>query len=97
MEKITKEQAIKLAESKFYEMLTSDEIVKFQLFEPKLCMPFNVFHEAIEKVLDRPVYTHEFAFIDELKKEYLKEIPTPTLEQIINLIPEEKRLIIFKD
>lgn len=94
-EQLTKEQAILFGENKMYEKMTHEEIVRFQLFQKLMCMPFSVFHEAIEKVLDRPVYTHEFGLnYDGLVKEYLGEQDPPTLEEIINLIPEEKRLII---
>lgn len=58
-------------------------------------MPFDVFHAAIEEVLYRPVFTHEFGLnIDGLRKEFLRENPTPTFEDIINLIPEEKSMIV---
>jgi hypothetical protein len=58
-------------------------------------VPFEVFHEAIEKALGRPVWTHEFGLnMEGLKKEFLGETPPPTMEEIMNLIPEEKRVII---
>jgi len=57
-------------------------------------MPFEIFTEAIEEVLGRPVYTHEFADIQSIRDEYLTLKPPPTLEEIIELIPEEKRLIV---
>jgi hypothetical protein len=53
-----------------------------------------VFHEAIEKTLGRPVFTHEFAFRDELRKELYGEKEPPTLEEICALIPEEKLILI---
>lgn len=52
---MTKEQVIKLAESEFWKDVTYEQIAKFQLFEDLLCMPFDVFHEAVEKTLGRPV------------------------------------------
>jgi hypothetical protein len=92
---VTKEEAIALYDSKFWESMTYEERAKFQLFERKLCMPFGVFHEAIEKTLGRPVYTHEFGLnIDGLKKELLGEAPAPTMEEIINMIPEDKRIVV---
>jgi hypothetical protein len=97
MKQLTQEQAIRFADSKEYENWTPNQIVDFQLFQKQLCMPFPVFHEALEKVLKRPVFTHEFAFADELRKEYRGDKPAPTLDEIINLIPEEKRVIIFAD
>lgn len=94
MKQLTTPQAIAFAESKLYESWTERQIVEFQLFQDKLCMDFNRFHEAIEKVLQRPVFTHEFAFPDNLKKELLGEAPAPTFEQIIWLIPKEKLILI---
>ena len=90
---MTREQAIKLAESEWWEGLSDHDIVMFQLFEDKLCMPFGRFHEAVEKVLGRPVWTHEFAF-DGIKKEFLGDKPAPSWDEIVNLIPAEKRIIV---
>lgn len=94
MEQVTREQAILIHDSKEWESWTDEEIVKFQLYQDRLCIPFGRFHQAIEVVLDRPVWRHEFAFIDRLRDEYLTLAPPPTLEEILNLIPEEKRIII---
>lgn len=94
--KITKEIAMQLFESKFWEEMTLRERAEFQLFEPLLCMPFGIFHEAIEKTLGRPVYTHEFGMNWEgLKKELMGEAEAPSLEAIINLIPEDKQVIVL--
>lgn len=92
---MTREEAIELYDSNFWIDMTMEEITKFQLFEEKLCIPFGIFHEAIEKTLGRPVFTHEFGLnLDGIKKEFLGEKSAPTMEEIINLIPEEKRIII---
>jgi hypothetical protein len=48
---------------------------------------------ALNSVLGRPVFTHEL-FSDRIKEEYLRTKDAPTLEEIISLIPEEKRIII---
>lgn len=54
-----------------------------------------MFHEAVEKALGRPVWTHEFGLNwDGLKKELMGEAPAPTMQEIIDLIPEEKRIIV---
>ena len=58
---MTKEQAIALHDSGFWREMTLEDRARFQLHEPRLCMPFDVFHEAVEKTLGRPVFTHEFA------------------------------------
>lgn len=92
---MTEEQALKLAKTKFWEDLNYRQRANFQLFERRLCMPFDVFHEALEKSLGRPVYTHELGFnLEGIKKEFLGEQEAPTLEEIINLIPEDKRVVI---
>ena len=67
----------------------------FQMFEPKLCMPFDVFHEAIEMTLDRPVFTHEFGLAPEaIKAELLGDREAPTLDEIVELIPADKRVLV---
>lgn len=62
--------------------------------QDKLCMPFCVFQEAMEKTLGRPVFTHEFSFREELRKELYREKEPPTFEEICALIPEEKLIVI---
>ena len=57
-------------------------------------MPFSVFHEAVEKVLDRPVWTHEFALPERLRAEMLGERSAPTFKEILDLIPAEKKIVI---
>lgn len=91
---LTEKEAIAVSESGIWKQWTNEEIVRFQLFQTKLCMPFDRFHEAIEDVLGRPVYTHEFAFGGNIEAEYLGAKPKPTMQEIIDLIPEEKRIVI---
>jgi hypothetical protein len=67
---MTKEQAVEFFNSKKWESMTDIKKVKFQLYESKLCMPFSVFQKAMESVLGRPVYTHEFADSQKLKHEF---------------------------
>jgi hypothetical protein len=95
---MTREEAIKLYESGFWESMNYRERAVFQMFESRLCMPFGVFHEAIEKALGRPVFTHEFGLNrDGLQKELMGEAPSPSFEDVMNLIPAEKRLIVAMD
>ena len=91
---MTKEQAIELAKTGWWKTASPETIVSFQLFEERLCMDFPDFHEAVEKVLGRPVFTHEFVYSDNLKKEFLGEKPAPSMEEIINLIPEANRILV---
>jgi hypothetical protein len=94
MKQFTKEQAIKLAKGGEWKDWTDEEIVKFQLYQKKLCMDFHRFHVAVGNVLGRPVYTHEFSNMEALIDEYEKEKPSPTFEEILNMIPEEKRIVL---
>lgn len=91
---LTETQAIEMAKSNVWKEWTSEQVVRFQLFQKRLCMDFSHFHKCISEVLGRPVFTHEFAFRDDMVREYLGDKEAPTFEDIINLIPEEKRLIM---
>ena len=92
---MTKEQAIALHDSGWWKSKTPEQIVRFQLFEPLLCMPFGDFHAAVEAALKRPVWTHEFGLnYDGLKKEFLGEASAPSMQEIIEMIPEAKRIIV---
>ena len=92
---LTQEQAIAFAKSDVWKSFTYEQIVALQLFQRRLCVPFDVFHEAIEKVLGRPVWTHEFASPELLKLEYLGIRAKPSLEEIMNLIPKDKLILIM--
>lgn len=94
MKQLTKEQAIAFAKNKAYEGMSSRMIAEFQLNQERLCMPFGVFHKAVEEALGRPVYTHEFVNPELLIKELNGERPTPTLEEIFKQIPSEKLVLI---
>lgn len=95
MQQLTQEQAIAFGQSVEWRNWTSEQIVRFQLFQDRLCVDFSAFHKAMEDVLGRPVFTHEFAYQDHLIKEYLGEKDAPTFDEIIGLIPEDKRVVIL--
>jgi len=95
MKQLTKKEAIKFEIYEVWKNWTPDQIVKFQLFQKRLCLPWDLFHKSIEEVLGRPVFTHEFTFHGRLEEEYLGKRDPPTLQEIIELIPEEKRVVIF--
>ena len=92
---ITKEEAIKLFESKWWENKTKEEIAQFQLSEPRLCCPFEVFHEAVEAYLGRPVWTHEFANPQSLLDEKAGKIAPASLEDIIGKLEKYKKPLIL--
>lgn len=91
---IGKERAIALSKTNWWEGKTPRQIAKFQLFTAELSCPFNVFHEALEKSLERPVWTHELGMnYNGIVQEFLGERDAPTMKEIIELIPEEKRIV----
>lgn len=57
---MTKDEAIAMYDSGWWKGKTDREIVAFQLYEDRLCLPFSEFHRAIETALGRSVWTHEF-------------------------------------
>lgn len=92
---MTREEAISLYNSKFWEGMSARDIAIFQLTEERWCMPLNVFHRALSEALGRDVYTHELAFPNHLMSELIGDKPRPTLKDILNLIPENKRAIVI--
>lgn len=95
MKQLTKEQALAFAENKLYEYLTKRQIAEFQLEQDRLCMPFDVSHEAIEKTLNRPVFTHEFGLSRErLYNEVFGSRKRPELQDILKSIPQDKLCLL---
>ena len=95
---ITEEDAISLYDAKFWVGMSYRDRAEFQLYAKRLCMPFNVFHEAVEKTLGRSVWTHEFGLnYDGIVAELRGEKEPPTFAEIVELIPEEKRVLLVID
>ena len=92
---VGREAAQALAEMKWWEGKTDREIAEFQMMTNELCIPFARFHEAMEKALNRPIFTHEFAFPG-LRDELFGDKPAPTFQEILDLIPEDKRIVVMK-
>lgn len=70
MRQVTKKHAIKLYDNKVLEGWELERKVEFQLNQKRLCMPFNLFHKAVQEYFKRPVYTHEFADQQSMLKEF---------------------------
>lgn len=95
---MTREEALKLANSKWWEDKSPQEIAEFQLNESLLCMPFDLFHKAVEEWLGRPVWTHEFACPDELMAEGHGENKTRTMSEVLDKAKElmgDKPIIVI--
>ena len=80
---MTKDEAITLAESKWWEHYTPAEAARFQLGEPLLCMPFAEFQRGTEALLGRSVWTHEFADMAGLLAEADGAVAAPTMAEIV--------------
>ena len=90
---LTREQAIALYDTAFWEGLAYVERARFQLSEPRLCMPFDVFVEAVERALGRTVTVREFLSAHRLLAELSGEAPLE-VEELIEMLPEEKRILL---
>ncbi len=94
MRQLTEDEAIDFAKSEFWRTLTDEQIAHFQMEQDKLCMPFSRFHEAMEKCLGRPVWTHEFADRDGLLDELNGKVAAPSFEEVLAKLPAEKTIIV---
>lgn len=88
-----KDKAVQLFKSGWWLKTGMAKAAWLQLNQDKLCMSFSKFHESIEFLLARPVWTHEFAYPKNLVDEVLTG-KSPSFQEIFDLIPAEKRLIV---
>jgi hypothetical protein len=94
---LTKEQAIAFFDAKKWESMSLRDRAFFQMEQNLLCMPFDKFHEAMEHVLCRPVWTHEFGLNrDGLMAEMTKDRPAPTFDDILALLPADKTVLVVE-
>ena len=85
---MTRDEALALAATGWWEHATQQQIAEFQLTEARLCVPFDVFREAIEKCLGRGVQTLELAMDrDGLISELLGDRKPPEVEALLRQIP----------
>lgn len=97
-QQLTKDEAIRLYETKWWASRNYHSIAAFQLSQNRLCCPFDIFHEAVEKALCRPVFTHEFGLNrDGLIKELAGNIPRQNLQDVLSLLPQDKTAHIIFD
>jgi hypothetical protein len=82
MKEFNEQEAIDFYESGGWKNWDIKDVALFQLYQPKLCVPFTLYHEAIEALLDRSVYTHELAETEVLIAEYEGKIDKPTITDI---------------
>lgn len=85
---IGRHRAAVLYESRWWIGRDPSEIAKFQLLTRELCLPFAIFHQALETTLRRDILLHEFGFnVDGLIHELLGEADPPSMDEILGLIP----------
>ena len=91
---LTREQAVALYESGFWESLAYVERARFQLSVKRLCMPFDVFVEAVERALGRPATVGEFLASNRLLAELTGERQPPDVEELLSMLPEDTRILL---
>ena len=52
--------AMQKYDTRWWESRNPVEVARYQVFEDILMTDFSTFHEGVEKLVGRPVYTHEF-------------------------------------
>ena len=96
MEQLTRDQAIAFYDSELWRGMSDRDIAEFQMRQQFLAVPFDVLHRAVGETLGRPVFSHEFGSkgAEQIKKELFEGASPATFEDIVELIPEEKRVIL---
>lgn len=91
---LTREEAIAIGEAKNWKMWSPEKIVRLQLFETRIFVPFPAFHKALEAVLGMPILDVEIAMnFKAVAAEVLLKLdkPRPTRQEILDLIPEVEK------
>lgn len=95
MEQLTREQAIAFHDSGAWRQMDAAQRALFQMQQDCLCMPFDEFHAAVEKMLGRPVFTHEFGLNRAgLLAELTGLAQAPTFEQIVAMLPADRLVLV---
>lgn len=91
---LTQDEAIAFAEGGEWKSMTKRQITEFQMYQRLMCMPFDVFHEAVEDALGRPVWTHEFAYIEDLQDELQGNKLKGYFDEVMAYLDPEKTTVI---
>lgn len=91
---LTQAQAIACAKEQQWKDWDLPTRALFQIHQDRLCMPFDVFHQAVRETLGRPVFTHEYGSRERLKAELMGLANAPTLDEIIALLPQDRTIVI---
>ena len=71
MDQLTEEEAILMYKTEFWKTQSHRERAEFQIQQKRLCMPFYIFHQAMEDSLGRIVSTLEFGLSTQQLKDEL--------------------------
>lgn len=83
---MTAEEAIAIHDSGKWKKWTNEQRARFQMHEPRLCMPFGIFHEACEAYTGREIQTVEFA--SGLNAHLKVQIPPLPADVVANLLED---------
>lgn len=93
---LTREQALALYATNWWRDLNARAVAEFQLSVHTLCMPFSEYHAAVSLALGRDVYTHEFVDPETLLRELSGDKPSPTIADILRMLPADKRVVVVR-
>lgn len=78
--------------------MTGDErAMELEAWYGILEIPFDKMHQRFEELLGRPVWTHEMGLNKDGLVSEARDRQHPSMDAIIELIPEEKRMIVVMD
>lgn len=84
MKQLSKDELIALSATRFWEKLTPRQIVDLQLAQDLICIPIDVYQNALTAVLGRPVLTHEMGNPQALRQELYGQKSAPGLGTVID-------------
>ena len=93
MKDLTREQAVALFESAFWQHLTPCKVAWFQLVAERMCVPLPIFRASLEVCLGRGLVSGELLEFERLRAELAGRRLAPTLEEVMAFIPEDKRVV----
>jgi len=76
--------------------MTGEERAKeMELLFGALEIPVRMVHERIEELVGRPVFTHEMGLNSDGLIQEARNRQHPSLREVVDLIPPEKRIIVI--
>ncbi len=80
------------------EAMTGDErAAEMELWFGPLEVEFDLVHKRLEELVGRPVWTHELGLNSEGLIEESRTRKAATFQEVIDLIPPEKRIVVVID